>query len=422
MNYAAAARRALAPNKDSRLHHTIVDPLDSTGFTEGPFFEALHPDIFSHIFPHLTGLDLCRMRRVNKALLALTNDYFRRAFTIERILSPFFNEGDIKSFRELQAVTGAIVSGSAAVQFFGRVHYPESDLDVYSEFAGIPLFATLLEQAGYLFVPEEKQRKTFYAEYNALAMDPPDEPHSYDGFEASAILTIFTFARPASSPAAKAKSIQLMATRGPVAGAILLYHSSCVMNIITYHAAYSFFPRFTFHEYASVSTRDEHWGWWDDNVVTNAQIKYEKRGWKFVDSYPDDYLPREIKSGKRRVGDKYCWTIPLPPTSQVDGTQRVDSHQLNSWFVTNKKYRQNVHSMRFSRTINISLRPVAYTYIAWGRHDDDPIFGPGPPWYRDVFAYSELNNTSTESEEVRTYKVQKSLQHFWLPKMARLIP
>ncbi|KAH8823686.1 hypothetical protein DL96DRAFT_234856 [Flagelloscypha sp. PMI_526] len=340
-----------------------------TRSTALPLLEAFHPDIFSHIFPLLTGLELCRMRRVNKTLLALTDDYFQRTFTIERVLSPFFNDWDMKVFRELQALTGAIIGGSAVVQFFGRVHYPESDLDVYSEFAGIPMFATLLEQAGYHFIPEKQQRRTFREEYNALAADPPEEPHLYSGFEASAILTIFTFRHPGDSDFGTTKSIQLMATRGPVVGAVLLYHSSCVMNIITYHAAYSFFPRITFHRYEAIVTRNEHSEWLEVvSPIANTRAKYEKRGWTFVASDPDDHLPHELHRRHRRVGDRHCWTIPLPLTSPNDDRRTVDSHQLNSWFTTNRKYHTK-HCMRFDRSIHPSLRPVAYTHATFGTLD-----------------------------------------------------
>lgn len=70
-----------------------------------------------------------RLSATCHSLKGAVSSYMGEAFDINEHISSFFN--DPVSFRILLARTSAIVSGSNALQFFDRIRYPESDLDIF---------------------------------------------------------------------------------------------------------------------------------------------------------------------------------------------------------------------------------------------------------------------------------------------------
>jgi hypothetical protein len=69
------------------------------------------------------------------------------------VLEKYFTDDQILHFRHLQATTGMVISGSTALQFFERVLYPESDLDLYVEHRYRRPIALWLASIGYRYVP-----------------------------------------------------------------------------------------------------------------------------------------------------------------------------------------------------------------------------------------------------------------------------
>ena len=69
------------------------------------------------------------------------------------MLGKYFTDDQILRFRHLQATTGVIISGSTALQFFERILYPESDLDLYVEHRYRRPIALWLASIGYHYVP-----------------------------------------------------------------------------------------------------------------------------------------------------------------------------------------------------------------------------------------------------------------------------
>ena len=76
----------------------------------------------------------------------------RRAFSIDKLLSPYFTPTEVTQFRELQSQTGTLISGSTALQLFDRVTYSESDLDLYVEHRFSRALAEWLLEIGYTYV------------------------------------------------------------------------------------------------------------------------------------------------------------------------------------------------------------------------------------------------------------------------------
>jgi len=99
------------------------------------------------VFSRLSPCNLVLLLRVNRQIWREVTGYMRRTYSVERILKPFFSSPE--AFRELQARTGTLVSGSSAVQFFDRSFYPDSDLDLYVDLRYLDATVAFLEEEGY---------------------------------------------------------------------------------------------------------------------------------------------------------------------------------------------------------------------------------------------------------------------------------
>ena len=69
------------------------------------------------------------------------------------------------------AAHNALISGSFAIQFFERLHWNESDLDIFVEFHHpnpTVLEQYLCEREGYCFIREQSQESEVYVNMNTL--------------------------------------------------------------------------------------------------------------------------------------------------------------------------------------------------------------------------------------------------------------
>lgn len=71
----------------------------------------------------------------SKAIYDEVQIFYQRNYSLNPILEPFIPSEHIPAFRRLQKENGLVISGSVALQFFTRITYPESDLDLYVEYA-----------------------------------------------------------------------------------------------------------------------------------------------------------------------------------------------------------------------------------------------------------------------------------------------
>jgi hypothetical protein len=97
--------------------------------------------------------------KTSRTSYALVKSYAARVWNVERHFGRFFS--DPGAFRELQARTGTLVSGSNALQFFDRSFYPESDLDVYLHRGREREVGNFLLADGYTFQPTARQFEDF---------------------------------------------------------------------------------------------------------------------------------------------------------------------------------------------------------------------------------------------------------------------
>ncbi|KAK7444300.1 hypothetical protein VKT23_015312 [Stygiomarasmius scandens] len=219
-------------------------------------------------------------------------------------------------FRSVQALTGAVISGSTALQFFARAHWTASDLDVYVEHSSGYLMALFLISIGYDFEPTNSQNWSISDAYDQINLT-----EVYD--DGRGFACVFNFHRGSSK-------IQLItATYSPI-DIILNFHSTVVMNLITARHAFCLYPQASFEEHTSLIT------FRDEGIDRNfAWEKYVERGWTLVNAdgslwgvwnnedAPTLPLDSFQLSKPRHIGDRFSWTIKLSPlrTAARDYTQ-----------------------------------------------------------------------------------------------------
>jgi hypothetical protein len=232
------------------------------------------PPVFDVIFRQLSPASLIRSGRTCRVARDAVSNFYGRAFNINRHLSRFFS--DPLAFRSLQARTGTLISGSNALQFLDRTFYPDSDLDLYAHCGtwAREVGQWLLSE-GYVFVPDSYQGPEFDGldwwgyELNEL-QEEGGEVTELDLFHIQlyrikGVHSVFSFEKQSGDPSGEVLKVQIIVGKRSPLPAILGFHSSaryvsfafsriigpdltlctaCVMNVIAFDAAYSFYPRY----------------------------------------------------------------------------------------------------------------------------------------------------------------------------------
>lgn len=79
--------------------------------------------------------------------------YLKSHFNSHTLLSHLFSGSEISAFRSLQACTGTLIAGPAALNFFDRTQRVSDPLDIFVYFQHRSLVAHWLSASGYLFIP-----------------------------------------------------------------------------------------------------------------------------------------------------------------------------------------------------------------------------------------------------------------------------
>jgi len=183
-----------------------------------------HLDIWGNIFDELSPVDVIHFGQINKAARIAVTNYSQLNFDIKRMLSPYFSEEDIKSFRLVQLITGAVISGSTAVQFFDRTTYPGSDLDIYVEHQYCRDVAYWLVSRGYEYKPSKPdQPKSFVEAFKSWNGNEifPLFLQDAAGYADHGVDNIFDFFKSGSE-----RKIQLISAKACPIEVILNFHSS----------------------------------------------------------------------------------------------------------------------------------------------------------------------------------------------------
>lgn len=164
----------------------------------------LVPDVWLAVFEFLPVRELLMVSRTCRAMRLLVKAYWPLAFNLARVLQPFLIPADVPSFRGMMKASGAIISGSVALQFLDRSSYPSSDLDIYVSHAHVNVVEPWLLEHGLTKVPRVDE-----PDATPQAYDRPLVIHSVEDFRA----------------ADSGRIVQLICTRRCPFSAILEFHS-----------------------------------------------------------------------------------------------------------------------------------------------------------------------------------------------------
>ncbi|CAL1699941.1 unnamed protein product [Somion occarium] len=259
--------------------------------------------VYDLIFHACTARTLVRLLRTCRAVNVAVKEYISRAFNVHRLLSRYFS--DPMAFRYIQACTGTLISGSAALQFFDRSLYPDSDLDLYVPMPWRKKVGHFLLAQGYKFEPYPFQHPTFDV---AISDRRVVTARGLYG-NLKGIAGVFTFEK--KSARGEELKVQIIVAVRSTMEVILRFHSTCVMNVISFDRAYCLYPLATLEQRRSLVCTSRN-----DEVAQRVFEKYSERGWKIVKSFyvPPAYYCIEdpaFSLGPRWIDDGYTWSIPL---------------------------------------------------------------------------------------------------------------
>ncbi|KAJ7862068.1 hypothetical protein B0H13DRAFT_2671757 [Mycena leptocephala] len=263
------------------------------------------------LFSRLPTRSLVRLMGTCRRVYSLVKD---TCFSLPRLLSPFFGDATkVLEFRSMQSLTGTLISGSVALQFFNRMTWPSSDLDIYVHRTFADLAVMFIVRNGYTFDPRKSQNKEIFKQ---LSSSTKDRPLSYLGRGIADVLDFYK----------GDKKIQVIVATNTPMEIILSFHSTCVMNVITHDNAFALYPWSTFvtHQALIVGTV----GAGQEAGREAGRQKYIDRGWTMVRA---PSLSSESELGVRMVrwvGDSFTWTISLPTFLP---TKALDLCRINSW-------------------------------------------------------------------------------------------
>jgi hypothetical protein len=197
---------------DLYVYHSLAKLLDAKSITS--------PTRANHlILDHLPPKALLHYGTTSKAMRSIYKKYMEYAFNIQTRLLLFFSLSEIPIFRLFQSTHGIVISGSFAVQFFARVVYENSDLDLYVEHQhGYKLCAWLID-IGFTCISSSNFTKQYYTG----KQDRKNSKFASYDRKLNDIFTVLTFTR-------SQKKVQVIVTKETVMGVITDFHSSMSTN------------------------------------------------------------------------------------------------------------------------------------------------------------------------------------------------
>jgi len=270
-----------------------------------------------YLFSFFDALRILRLQKVNQLLRAISQTYSTTAWDFERFANEWFRNGE--NFRNILHRTSAVLSGSAALQFFARERYPSSDMDIYVRKAGSETLARWVIHEGYHQASAGRRRYS----YSTPAIMPKNRPSS-DVRNHGGLIEVHNFVKHSikANSSVTGRRLQIIivdvepldhilynfhSSKSTIIYAIhyIDFHSAAVMNIITSCEAICLFPRWTLIKRVSYVTRKGFIRSRERNVFVE---KYEARGFRVVghESIGRDPGPGY---GRRWVKDARCWTI-----------------------------------------------------------------------------------------------------------------
>jgi len=130
--------------------HVGMDPCDIIALSGLEIF-FLHGDdkLIKYFFSFVGVEDILKVMQTSKTMEKLCRIYIRFEWDVRRCLRPWFV--DVDGFRRKLERCNAVISGSQALQFFDRDHYPGSDMDLYVRSSSAEDLGRWLLRDGYRY-------------------------------------------------------------------------------------------------------------------------------------------------------------------------------------------------------------------------------------------------------------------------------
>ncbi|KAJ3904923.1 hypothetical protein F5879DRAFT_921856 [Lentinula edodes] len=282
--------------------------------------------------------DLLALSKSCKQTRLDVEKYKQRVFSIQHAYRNFFNVEEVAQFQRLQNLTGLLVSGSIVLEFFNRESY-NGDLDAFCNIRYCAVAGQWLISHGYLFQAKDGQPSEFVEclseSYNNNQIRVVASDEDLEDYSFNTVVGVWNFMR-------KSSRIQVIGTCGPPLQCIFSFHSTCVMNVFTHHAAYCFFAKLTLEDKITMLVNLQA-------PLTAREMypirKYENRGFSIMHRPSfrlicDPYSSLSVLT-PRYVGDKHCCRVPF---HQYDSdAPHIDFLELNSWAMGYTTNHNTVH-------------------------------------------------------------------------------
>jgi len=108
-----------------------------------------HTPISFTVMSMVSLRDILSLGAVSRGGYSACQEYLTTAWSFHRFFRKWFD--DTKGLRNVLRLTGAVISGSQALQFFERTQYPNSDLDIFLQSNKLQILVQWLLQSGYEF-------------------------------------------------------------------------------------------------------------------------------------------------------------------------------------------------------------------------------------------------------------------------------
>ncbi|KAH6911171.1 hypothetical protein BKA70DRAFT_1146507 [Coprinopsis sp. MPI-PUGE-AT-0042] len=308
----------------SPIHSRFQARKSQTKAVQGVFSAA---PIYDNILSLVDPGDAIRLGKTCRSATQAYHNFISRAYNIDKLYRRWFK--DTTGFRRLQAKTGTLVSGSTAVQYFDRTFYESSDIDIYTFRKEAVEVAEWIVGEGYVYqaIGAFPDYESHIEQLKNECSDeewPPEETYVNGG-----MCTVMEFKK-------NGAVVQLIVTRNCPFHAITMFHSTCVMNFISYEAAYSMYAAATFDARVATVNGDKL-----TDKELRAIMKYQNRGWTFTTNLRL-HGPRAMQlfhfDETRWVGDRHVWRLPLKTLDTPDRIftstsepMTVDPAIANSW-------------------------------------------------------------------------------------------
>jgi hypothetical protein len=121
--------------------------------------ESVPTEIWALIFDSCDVRQIFRISRTCRGMKRLTTSYWNAILNPIRVLRPFFvDHVQMVEFLKLLDETGAIVSGSTALQLFARTSYEDTDLDLYVERIAYEQTLIQMQLQGFHKIPQDDNK------------------------------------------------------------------------------------------------------------------------------------------------------------------------------------------------------------------------------------------------------------------------